>query len=146
MPPFRFRLQNVLNYRVQLEDQAKMVFAGAREKHERQHHEVERLDEELKQTLNRRHEALKANRDEVWLLENYCKGLAADLEQAQALLRHLAFEMEEARQKLVQAMQNRSLLDKLKERQYERHLKEENLQEQRFNDEIITLRPRPAPF
>ena len=146
MPPFRFHLQSVLNYRAQLEDQAKLALAGAKGKYERQRCEVERLEGELKQAFKRRHEPAKANRDEAWLLENYCKGLAEDLEQAQALLRHLAVEMEKARQKLVQAVQDRSLLAKLKERHYERHLKEENLQELRFNDEITTLRPRPAPF
>ena len=146
MPPFTFRLQQVLEYRSQLEDQAKMAFAAAKDAHDRRQKEVERLAAALDAAWNERHEAVLTNRNEAWLLENYCKGLAEDLESARASLKHLAIVMEEARQKLVLAMQDRKLLDKLKEKQQVRHAKEENLREQRFNDEICTLRPRAAPF
>ncbi len=146
MPPFKFRLQQVLEYRTQLEDQAKMFFAAAKDAHDRQLKETERLAAALDEAQSKRHKAIQANRDEAWLLENYCKGLAEDLEAARIRLNHLAIALEEARQKLVQAMQDRKLLDKLKEKQHERHVKEENLREQRFNDEISTLRPRTAPF
>lgn len=146
MPPFKFRLQQVLEYRTQLEDQAKMVFAAAKDAHERQRLEVVRIQTELEEAFARRAAANKANRDEAWLLENYRKGLAEDLEIAQQHLHHLALQLEDARQKLVQAMQDRSLLDKLKEKQYARHRKEELAREQQFNDEIVTLRPRTAPF
>ena len=54
--------------------------------------------------------------------------------------------VEEARNLLAARAIDKKLLEKLKERQKHYHAREEQLKEQRFNDEIATLRYKAPSF
>lgn len=146
MPPFRFGLQQVLDYRAQLEEQAKLVFARAKAEHDVEEQRAKALHEDLVRNVQKLYESAGKPRHEVWLQENYVKGLQADVVAAYAQLRLLARTMEDARAILVQRAQDRKLLEKLKAKQAERHAHEERLTEQRTYDETATLRFQPPSF
>ena len=146
MPPFRFRLQQVLDYREQLEEQAKLAFARAKAAHEAQQRQVEAVRAAIAEAERKLYEDARLTRDELWLQRNFLRGLREDLTHAELRLRMLAQMMEQARSELVKKSQERKLLEKLKDKQAARHAHEELLREQRTYDETATLRFEPPSF
>lgn len=143
--PFRFRMQKVLDYRAQLEEEARVRLADAER---RLRESRERLDAVLGE-LARAEEKARGGllqSGERWLHEQYLRGLSNDRAQAELQCRMLAQLAEEARALLAARAMERKLLEKLKERQKIQYLHAERLQEQHFNDEISTLRYKAPAF
>lgn len=137
--PFKFNMQKVLEYREQLEEEAKVRLAKA----QAQLREArQRLDDLKKQYL----EAQASNAGKLmqsaerWLHDQYMKGLKGDINEAALQARMREQIAEEARQYLASKAIDRKLLDKLKEHKKNQYVKAEQKQEQYFNDEIATIR------
>lgn len=146
MPRFRFRLQQVLDYREQLEEQAKLAFAHAKSAHDAQQRHVADAHAAIAEAERKLYADARLTRDELWLQRNFLCGLRADLTRAELRLRMLAQMMEQARAELVKKSQDRKLLEKLKDKQAARHAHDEILREQRTYDETATLRFEPSSF
>lgn len=137
---FRFSLQKVLDYRAQLEEQAKMELAKAlhiqliREKAVRDLHEVIAVHAA----------ALEGKTDvtpaDLWLWRVYKERLEMDIRMAEEDLRQAAAEVSRRRETVVARSTERKLLDKLKSNQAIRHAREESLKEQKQNDEMAVVR------
>jgi flagellar FliJ protein len=143
---FRFKLQKVLEYREQLEDQAKVALARVQQLHI----EEERRNEALKALLTEQETALYSNAllpaGERWLLERFILGVRDDLQSSYMRLRTLAQMVAEARITLRERAKDKKVLEKLKTRQRDRHEREERIKEQRSYDETATLRFQVASF
>ena len=143
---FRFKLQKVLEYREQLEDQAKVTLARIQQLHI----EEERRNEALKVLLAEQEHKLYSNAllpaGERWLLEHFIRGVRDDLQSSHMRLRTLAQMVAEARKTLLERARDKKILEKLKARQRERHELEERTKEQRSYDETATLRFKAASF
>jgi flagellar FliJ protein len=141
---FRFKLQKVLEYREQLEDQAKVALARVQQLHI----EEERRNAALKILLTEQESRLYSNAllpaGERWLLEHFIRGVREDLQSSQMRLRTLAQMMAEAQKTLRERARDKKILEKLKARQRERHELEERTKEQRSYDETATLRFKAA--
>lgn len=136
---FKFKLEKVLEYRKQLEEQAMQVLAEARKEEER---EAARLDS-LQEELVRQQEALHRNitkANERWLTASFIAALQEDIKKSRSRLNRLKEETNRRQTELVVKAQERNLLDKLKSKQAERYAEEEKLKEQRENDETATIR------
>lgn len=140
MSKFVYRMQNILNLKYKLEEQAKMEFAAARK----------RLDEEEEKL-----ELLKTRKDSY---EEEGRRLRADSLNVQELLdnRHAILQMEEfieyqkiriteaetelerQRRRLQEAMQERQVYEKLREKAFEAFMKEENAREGKEVDELTS--------
>ena len=137
---FHFRLQRVLDYRTQLEEQAKIALARAL-------HE-QRVQTELLADLKRRlevHETkLYAEKeltaDDVWLWRLYKDRLLFDIKAVESGLLKLVKKVDRCRRELVAKSKDRKLLEKLKTNQAVKFRVEENLKEQSESDEMATLR------
>ncbi len=138
--PFHFKMQKVLDYREQLEEEAKVDLAHKQKLLEEARELFERLRAELRQSEDRLFESALVPQQERWLLEQYVKGLKGDVAQAALQARMQEQLVDEARKLLAARAIERKLLDKLKERQKQQYLREEQLKEQRVNDETATLR------
>lgn len=141
MAQFRFRLQQVLKYRAQLEEQAKMAFAQEQRQYETQAQRVEALRKTLAEYEPKLYQT--NNQAEIWLLRNFIQGLSADIARAEAALLEQAQRLNKARQHLVKRSQERQLIDKLKENQAKRHAQEELFKERQQFDETATIRHKP---
>ena len=140
---FRFSLQQVLDYRIQLEDQAKVRLARA----QAEYLEVERRLRDLQVQLAGQEQRLyEGNPDwmERWLIEHYVRGLREDIARTSRLLYEFAQAVELARTILLAKAKDRKVLDKLREKQAERHAYEEKLQERRSYDETASIRYKVA--
>ena len=138
--PFHFKMQKVLDYREQLEEEAKVDLAHKQKLLEEARELFERLKAELRQSEDHLFESALGPQQERWLLEQYVKGLKGDVAQAALQARMQEQLVDEARKLLAARAIERKLLDKLKERQKQQYLREEQLKEQRVNDETATLR------
>ena len=144
--PFRFSLQKVLDYREQLEEEAKNRFALVQRQYREAKAQLAALSSELATQEARRYGQVIDNAGERWLLESFIKGLRADIEATTARVQNLRATRDEMRKILAARSMDKKLLEKLKERKYRQFLLDERLKEQRFNDEIATLRYKAPNF
>ena len=144
--PFRFSLQKVLDYREQLEEEAKNRFALVQRQYREAKAQLAALSSELETQEARLYGQVIDNAGERWLLESFIKGLRADIEATTARVQNLRATRDEMRRILAARSMDKKLLEKLKERKYRQFLLDERLKEQRFNDEIATLRYKAPTF
>lgn len=142
---FKFNMQKVLDYREQLEEEAKVKLAKAE-------HELEIAEKNLKRLQKEFAAAQEASMGKVmqsadrWLHDQFMKGLKNDITQA-GLQTRMARQIADEARKLVAARSlDRKILEKLKQKQNQKYIKSENKQEQNFNDEIATIRYKASPF
>ena len=137
---FQFRLQRVLDYRTQLEEQAKIALAGARRERQAQADALA----DLKRRLEVHEAKLYAEReltvDDIWLWRLYKERLQFDIKKAEFRLLALSKKVSRRRRELVAKSKDRKLLEKLKTNQAVKFRVEENLKEQSESDEMATLR------
>ena len=140
MAKFIYRMQNILNLKLKLEEQQKMEFAAARK----------RLDEEEDKLhlLFRRKEGYE---EEGRRLREDNLNVQDILDNSNALLQmddYIAFQriqvskaeakLEEERQKLQEAVQERKIQEKLRENAFEVFVREENARESKEVDELVS--------
>lgn len=138
--PFKFKLQKALDYRAHLEEEAKMRLAAAEKSLRDSRKRRDAIQEEMDNAEARAAAEPFMQSGERWLLEQYMKGLRADLAAAEMDARMKEQIVAEARNVLAARAMDRKILDKLKERQNQQFIRQEQTTEQHFNDEIATLR------
>ncbi|MBI4805064.1 MAG: flagellar export protein FliJ [Desulfovibrio sp.] len=143
---FRFNLQKVLDYRSQLEDQAKLALTKAQQAHQQQITLIAEINRNLVEHLESMAHATDLTAADIWLSRNYANRLAGDLFQARQREAQLAQDVQTRRLELVEKAKERKLLEKLKETQAIRHEREENRKEQAEFDEMATLRYQAPAF
>lgn len=143
---FSFKMQKVLEYREQLEEEARVQLARV---HQMMLEERQRA-EDIRILLHEQEARLYDNPlndvGERWLLEHFIKGLRTDLSSSVLRLRTLHQSYEEARAHLQHRSKERKILEKLKSKQNEHYTLEERLKEQRTYDETATLRYKASTF
>ena len=144
--PFRFKMQKILDYRQQQEEQAKVRLAQAQNAHDQ---ELARLQATLAELAEKQGQLvghLIEDNGERWLLENFIKGLRADAANSQARLKTLGQALDAARKFLQEKALEHKVLDKLRERQQANYLRDEREKELKANDETATLRCKASTF
>lgn len=140
MAVFRFSLQQVLDYRGQLYEQACVHLA----KITAALTDEEKKAQEFQEAIHMQEHALREldlnNLGERWLLENFIKGLHEDLEVSLAKIATLQVSLEEAKQNVSKLAKEHTVLEKLKSKQAERHARNERQQEQKNYDETASIR------
>lgn len=144
--PFRFKLQKVLEYRAQLEDQAKVALARVQQLYIEEERRVQGLQALLAEQEAKLYAGALLPAGERWLLEHFIRGVREDLQSAQMRLRTLAQMVAEAKKTLQDRARDKKILEKLQEKQRERHDLEERSKERRTYDETATLRFKAASF
>jgi flagellar FliJ protein len=145
--PFHFKLEKVLEYRRQVEDQARMAVAAAERALATQTAVVEDLRQKLLE-----HDRTGAERKgeftahDLWLHRLYEQRLEQDLTEAREVQARLALKLQNCRNEAVQRSTERKLLEKLKEKQAKRHTLHEELTEQKEFDETSALRHEHKTF
>ncbi len=136
MARFKFRLEQVLKYRSQLEDQASLAFGQARSALAAQAEKLKQLEKNLESQESMPYRSAQ----EYWLRGNFIRSLREDIAEAELARQRLELLVERRRHEMVKASQERQLLDKLKEKQAERYAHEQEVKEQNNLDEIASIR------
>lgn len=146
MSPFKFKLEQVLRYRKQLEEEAMQALAEAVERRDRTRKRIKEIGQELIEIRLKLQNFAYMDAGERYINANYETALQEERKMALKILLKQDMEVDEKRQELIAKSKDRSLLDKLKEKQAQRHAREELLNEQKQYDETATLRYKASPF
>ncbi|MDR3640495.1 MAG: flagellar export protein FliJ [Humidesulfovibrio sp.] len=137
--PFAFRLEKVLEYRRQLEDQARMALAQAQAQHDAQKRIIADLSMRMTAHMERGF-GRNATQADIWLWSQYRDALGKDLIQAKTELERLASILQVCREEAVLRSREKKLLEKLKDRQAKKYHEQESQREQKEFDEMATIR------
>ncbi len=140
MARFRYRLQNVLNIKLKMEDMAKQEFANAKRNLDAEEQKLEALFERKRGYEDRAKELLsgvlnvqeiESNKNAILTMDGY---IAAQREQVEQARRRL----EDVREHMTAAMQERKTQETLRERDFEEFLQEEKRAESKVIDELTS--------
>lgn len=144
--PFRFSMQKILDYREQLEEDAKIKVSQAQAQKEA----CDKRNKELVLAIDNAEETRRKqptmNAAEFWIADQYLRGLKEDLRINTMECTMAKTVLEEAQKVLTLRAIDKKMLVKLKERQLSAWKREEQTKEQHFNDEIATIRYKKAPI
>lgn len=144
--PFHFKLQRILEYRKQVEDQAKLALAQAKHAAEAQARLLDQLEEDLRGCLDAMTSGKNMTQADLWLWTGYKKRLEFDTQEARRKFVELNQHAEKLRRELVARSTERKLLEKFRAKQAEKHVQAEQHKEQKEFDETATLRYGRAPY
>ena len=139
---FRFRLETVLTQRRHVEETFQKELADARQ-------ELSAAQAVLRETKDTRRQCTREMRrkqrdrfraDDMLLYYPYLERLKQEIELHVKRVAAAERKVVQKRQALLEAMKKRKILDKLKEKQFQTHLKAEAGREQRFTDESAARR------
>ena len=142
MAKFYYRMQSILDIKYKLEEQAKQEFSVAQSRYQK---ETERLElfRQRKEAYLQEMRTYAEDRLNVLELERCNQAIAVMeekiKEQKEFVFRAMA-EVDKARQKLNQCVQERKTHEKLKEHQFEEFLQELNAEERKEIDELVSYR------
>lgn len=142
---FTFRMQKILDYREQLEEDAKLQVAQAQARKDAAEKKRQEILDLLELAEQKRLENPTMNAAEFWIQDLYTRGLQDDLKANTFECKMAATLLEEAKKVLTLRAIDKKMLVKLKERQQSAWNREEKIKEQHFNDEIATIRYKKAP-
>lgn len=140
MAKFKYRMQNILNIKEKLEEQAKNEFAAARRKLDDEEEKLEELKQRKagyeEEGRRLRMSALNIldltdNKNAIDTMDEYIALQQIEVNKAAALL-------EEARIKLTEAMKEAKIHNRLREKAFEEFKKEINAQESKEIDELTS--------
>ena len=133
MGRFIFSLQNILNIKEKLEEQAKNEYSQAKREQleERLEEEKRHLQEDISDSLNVREIRERENAVEIFRMY---------VRQQILVVMQRDKEVEVAREHLNEAMKERKTFEKLREHAFEKFRLEENLREQKEVDELVSYR------
>ena len=139
----RFRLEPVLSYRESLVEARELELAQALKRRNEAERALRALQEERMRTLQAvrsLHRADKVDPLRLAAAESYLARLEGDLARQAAVVAELTQKAEAAREALCEALKDKKKVERLKAREEERIAWEEARAEQRFIDELTTLR------
>ena len=137
MAKFIYRMQNILNLKLKLEEQQKMEFAAARKRLDEEEDKLHLLfrrkegyEEEGRRLRedNLNVQDILDNRNALLQMDDYIAFQRIQVSKAEA-------KLEEERQKLQEAVQERKIQEKLRENAFEVFIREENARESKEVDE-----------
>ena len=141
MAKFKYRMQNILDIKYKLEEQAKTEFMLANQKLQEEEEKLELLKqrkfgyEEAVRQLLKNHlqvDRIRENQDAVVRMDEFIFTQMVCVKDAQR-------QVEIKAAKLREVMQERKAQEKLKERSFENFLQEENAKESKEIDELVSF-------
>ena len=142
MPRLNFRLQGYLDLKAKMEDQRKLEYGQALANLKRERDKLDMYETRREETLSEFREGVKKAIDpkQTAIYNNYLTWLVESIELQEGLVRRAEAETERRRIALTEAMKERKIMEKLKEKDHETFIKEEQLKEQKIQDETVSYR------
>lgn len=140
MKPYRFRLENILNYRERIEDLKKAELV---EFQKRLEGEIERLDSLVASRKKQIDELLAKDEfdaGELELYRSYILRTKEKLIEHQKIVENCRKLSEEKRNEVIEAAKGRKLLDAMRQKGQKEHIRNENKKEQKLFDELVANR------
>jgi len=127
MSKFNFKLQSVLDLKIQMEDNKKNEFGSAVKKLENEKKLLENIKLEKEENINAFSNELK-NKAKVWTLRQingYISLLEQKIEVQKENVNKASVIVDKKREELLEAVKERKIMDKLRDKEYDLFLKEQ---------------------
>lgn len=141
MAKFIYKMQNILNIKMRLETQAKTEFAEAMARLEQEEEKMRRLilrkrgyETDIKAMADKRLDVNELKRS-----NEYVKIMQEMIKQQAVVLRIAEKNLDRARQKLNESIQDRKMHEKLKEKAFDEFKLELNDEEKKEIDELVSF-------
>lgn len=142
MAKFLFKLQPLLNVKIQLEDSLKNELGKAVQKLEEEKRIQRQIELEREDCID--HVSLESARvitvEKLRKYSAYISLLNEKIELQKENVKYAENNVDNYREKLVKVVQEKKMLEKLKEKKHEEFLKDELKAERGINDEIVSYR------
>lgn len=142
MGRFIYRMENILNVKINLETQAKEEFGITAAKLSEERDKLEVLKEK-RSAYMKQYQELLMDRIQILEIELAKSGISQTddaIRKQLGVIRAAEKNLELARKKLEQTMQERKTQERLKEKAFEEYLLEESKEEQKTVDELVSYR------
>ena len=140
MAKFFYRMQNILDIKYKLEEQAKQEYMAVRSRLNEAIAQLEHLEQRKESYMNEYRQLVSKKLDVLEIEE--CKNsiLLMDeyIHNQKQIVARIERELEIAARKMNMAMQERKIHEKLKEKQFEEFLQELNQEEMKEIDQLVS--------
>ncbi|HOM03255.1 MAG TPA: flagellar export protein FliJ [Acetivibrio sp.] len=141
MGKFVFKMQTLLNLKIQLENGLKNELGRAVQELERQKDILNKINNEMNEYIDsinsKSWEGISVG--ELREYNTYISYLSDRAKLQKENIKKAQLVVDKYRDKLIRAMQERKVLEKLREKKYEEYMKEQLKEEQKLNDEIVSF-------
>lgn len=144
MVKFQYSLQNILNIKEKMEEQKKMALSDANQHLRTEENRLNGLHTR-RDSLNNHFRSTVSGRVTVRQLRDFNKAhdyVQTSIKNQCIVIEEASRVVEEKRIILQQALMERQMYEKLKEKAYEAYLSEANKEEQKHLDEIVSYKYR----
>jgi len=142
LPGFKFKLEPFLNLKTQIEKNRKLEFGQAVMKHEKEKEilsiKINHMEDSINNAIDNANKGVP-----VYVLKNYSNYISKlndDINLQNEVVIRAGEAVDLSRKKLYKAMQERKVMENLKNRQKEEYRKEELKQEQKTIDEVVSYK------
>ena len=139
---FKFKLQSVLDYRLNIEEKILNEFSELKRELDRQKAMLEELKSERESMVaglrNMQSQTIKAH--DISSILVYVDRLRESEKQQNQVILQTIEAVDQKRQELVEAVKNRKIMENLKDKQKEEYIKDVNDTEQKDSDEMSVLK------
>ncbi|NLY67151.1 MAG: flagellar export protein FliJ [Tissierellia bacterium] len=141
MAGFNFKLEKVLNYKETVENEKKTKFAQIKQ---RLHKEELLLDDYYKQKKsiieekNSFNENIKAG--ELYLYNLYINTINKKIERQKSIILKTKEELNKAKDEMLNAVKEKKIFEKLKENKYEEFISEQEKEEEKIVDNLVSYK------
>ena len=139
---FKFKLQSVLDYRLNIEEKILNEFSELKRELDRQKAMLEELKSERESMVaglrNMKSQTIKAH--DISSILVYVDRLRESEKQQKQVIQQIMEAVDKKRQELVEAVKNRKIMENLKDKQKEEYIKDVNDTEQKDSDEMSVLK------
>lgn len=140
MAKFIYRMENILQIKYKLEEQAKQNYMEvqarlneATDKLQQQQNRKQRYEEQYRQLVSEHLDIL-----EIETCKNAILYMDDEIKNQQNVIRSIEKELEQALERMNEAMKDRKIHEKLKENQFEIFKQELNLEEMKEIDQLVS--------
>lgn len=144
--PFQFSLENILDYRRQLVDNARLELTTAQRAYQAQAQRVEQIRAKLEEASGRLESRHLLQPDEFWLWSTFRERLLHDIQREEQHLQNLANQVASRRGVLIQRAKDAKILERLRNTKALEFHAQEKSKEQKDLDEMATLRYQHQDF
>lgn len=141
MSNFNFRLERVLNYKGTVEEIKKAEYGDSQRKLN--------FEEDKLHTYNRHKNSVKDEKDlstsktnagNLAMYSDYISILDNKIKDQEEVVSSARIELEEAKEEMIEAVQEKKAFEKLKEKEYEKHLYQIKRLEEKQTDTIVNYK------
>ena len=141
MAGFKFNLETVFKLKIQMEKSAKNELGKALTFLEKEKERLIELENKLKETiLVRNSSARKTTIRNLRDYSGYIESVKKKIEDQKKMVNHAQKNVDILKRKMIEAVSDRQIFEKLKEKKLQEYLKEEQKKDDKLLDELISFK------